>query len=108
MTETNTPYAVVLTTAGSEAQAMTIAQALVDRRLAGCVNIVHQVCSIYRFEGEVHRDDEQLLVIKTSAEKFPQVLSAIRELHSYENPEVVMLPIVDGSPAYLSWLGDCL
>jgi periplasmic divalent cation tolerance protein len=102
-------YAIVLTTAGSDEQAELIARALVDRRLAACVNIVNQTCSVYRWKGEVQRESEQLLLIKTSRERFEQVRAAIRELHSYEVPEVLMLaPLADGDADYLGWLGEQL
>ena len=101
-------YQVVLTTAGSDEQAETIARTLVERRLAACVNIVGQVCSVYRFKGKIEREGEQLLIIKTAARLFPQVRETIRELHSYEVPEVLALPIVGGDEDYLSWLGEAL
>jgi periplasmic divalent cation tolerance protein len=96
----------VLTTAGSEDEARKIAHALVDRRLAACVNIVPQVESIYRWQSKVESAREWLLVIKTTAEKFPAVRDAIRELHSYDLPECVAVEVADGSPAYLQWIAD--
>ena len=97
---------IVLSTAGSQDEARKIAHALVDRRLAACVNIVAPVESIYRWQGKVETAQEWLLVIKTIAEKFPQVRDVIRELHSYDLPECIMLPIDDGSPGYLEWIED--
>jgi periplasmic divalent cation tolerance protein len=96
----------VLTTAGSEDEARKIAHALVDRQLAACVNIVPQIESIYRWQGKVESAQEWLLLIKTTAEKFPAVRNAIRELHSYDLPECIALNIDDGSPAYLQWITD--
>lgn len=101
-------FVIVLTTAGSEEQASNLAQELVERRLAACVNIVSQVCSIYRFKGKVCRDEEKLLLVKTAAHLFPAVRAAIRELHSYELPEVVMLPLGGADPDILEWLASCL
>lgn len=101
-------YALVFTTAGSEEQASTLAQELVERRLAACVNIVTQVCSIYRWKGQVSQDEEKLLVIKTSIRLFPEVRKAIRALHSYEMPEIVMVPIEDADPEIVTWLGESL
>ena len=101
-------YQLILTTAGSDEQAEAIARALVERRLAACVNIVGQVCSIYRFKGKIEREGEQLLVIKSAARLFPKVRDAIRELHSYEVPEVLAIPIQAGDEAYLAWLGESL
>ena len=104
MTEDGSPFAIVLTTAGSDDEASRIAAALVERRLAACVNVVPGVVSHYRWKGKICRDEERLLLIKTSARLFPEVKHAIRELHSYELPEAVMLRIADGDPEYLAWL----
>ncbi len=80
---------IVLTTAGTKEEAHKIARALVERQLAACVNIVPQVESVYRWEGEVEEATEWLLLIKTTAAGFARVREAIRELHSYELPECV-------------------
>jgi periplasmic divalent cation tolerance protein len=97
---------IVLTTAGSEDEARKIAQHLVERRLAACVNIVPHIESIYRWQGKVESSREWLLVIKTTAEQFARVRDAIRELHSYDLPECIAVAIEDGSPEYLRWLAD--
>jgi periplasmic divalent cation tolerance protein len=97
---------IVLTTTGSQDEARKIARALVERHLAACVNIVAPVESVYRWQGKVESAQEWLLIIKTSAERSAQVRDAIRELHSYELPECIMLAIEDGSPAYLKWIED--
>ncbi len=97
---------VVLSTAGSHEQARTLAQALVTRRLAACVNIVGPLESIYRWKGNVETDQEFLLIIKSTEQQFPAVRAAIRELHSYELPECIELPIEDGLPEYLDWIGE--
>jgi len=97
-------FHLALTTAGSNEQADTLARALVERRLAACVNIVRGVCSVYRWKGDVTREEEQLLLIKTSERLLPEVRRTIRELHTYEVPEFVALPIRDGDPDYLAWL----
>jgi periplasmic divalent cation tolerance protein len=101
-------HAVVLTTAGSEAEASRIAQALVERRLAACVNVVPGVASTYRWQGAVRTDPEWLLVVKTRRDRFEEVRAAIRELHSYELPEVVMLGVEEGDAAYLAWIDACI
>lgn len=101
-----TDLRIVLSTAGSAEEARKIANQLVERRLAACVNIVPQIESIYRWQGKVESAQEWLLLIKTTAEKFPAVRDTIRELHSYELPECVLLGIEDGSPDYLQWLSD--
>jgi periplasmic divalent cation tolerance protein len=97
---------IVLTTAGSEEEARKIARALVDRRAAACVNIVPQVTSIYRWQGNVEEAREWLLIVKTTAAAFGQVRGAITELHSYDIPECICLTIEDGSPAYLQWIAE--
>jgi periplasmic divalent cation tolerance protein len=95
---------IVLTTAGSADEARKIADALVDRRLAACVNIVPQVESVYRWQGKVERASEWLLIIKTHADVFEDVCSAIKSLHSYELPECIMLEIGQGDQEYLDWI----
>jgi periplasmic divalent cation tolerance protein len=99
---------IVLSTAGSEEEARKIARHLVEHQLAACVNIVPQIESIYRWEGKVESSREWLLIVKTTAEKFPAVLDAIRELHSYELPECITINIEDGSPEYIDWLANSL
>jgi len=96
--------AVVLCTAGSEVEASRIASTLVEMRLAACVNVVSGVNSTYRWKGAVRTDPEWLLVVKTRRDRFEEVRVAIGELHSYELPEIVMLDIADGDPAYLAWI----
>jgi periplasmic divalent cation tolerance protein len=99
---------IVLTTAGSEEEAQKIARHLVEKQLAACVNIVPRITSIYRWQGKVESSGEWLLLIKTTAERFPAVRDAIRELHSYELPECVAINVEDGSAEYLQWIGDSM
>ena len=101
-------HGVVLCTAGSEEEARTIGRALVNRRLAACVNVIPGVRSIYRWEGNVHDDPEWLLVVKTRRDRFDQVRDAIRGLHSYEQPEIVLLDIAGGDAGYLRWIDESL
>lgn len=96
----------VLTTAGSKDEARKIGRALVERLLAACVNIVPQVGSIYRWEGEIEEAEEWLLIVKTTRAAFDRVRSAILELHSYDLPECICVSIEDGSLEYLSWIGQ--
>jgi periplasmic divalent cation tolerance protein len=96
----------VLSTAGSQEQARKIARALVERRLAACVNVVPQAESIYRWQGKVESAEEWLLLIKTTAQKFPAVRDAIAELHTYDLPECIAVKIEEGSVAYLKWLAE--
>jgi periplasmic divalent cation tolerance protein len=96
----------VLSTASSEAEARRIAEALVDRRLAACVNLVPRIQSVYRWQGKVEQAEECLLVIKTVKAREEEVRSAIQELHSYELPECISISIGSGSPEYLKWIED--
>jgi periplasmic divalent cation tolerance protein len=97
---------VVLTTCGSDADAQTLAQLLVERRLAACVNAVRGVTSTYRWQGRVQQDQETLLIIKTTPARFAALETAIREHSKYELPEVLALPVQAGSAAYLDWLRE--
>jgi periplasmic divalent cation tolerance protein len=96
----------VLTTVARAEDAERIAEALVEKRLAACVNVLPGVRSIYRWKGALERDEERLLVVKTRAERFEALREAILALHPYEVPEVVAVPIEAGSPAYLRWLDE--
>jgi periplasmic divalent cation tolerance protein len=96
----------VQTTAGSVEEAERIAAALVERRLAACVQTIGPIASRYRWRGEVEAAEEWLLLAKTAAARYGDVEAAIRELHSYEEPEIVAVPIVAGSSGYLAWLGQ--
>jgi periplasmic divalent cation tolerance protein len=95
---------IVLTTAGSAEEARKLADALVDRRLAACVNIVSQIESVYRWQGKVERAGEWLLIIKTQATAFEGVRATIKALHSYEMPECIMLHVSEGDQEYLDWI----
>jgi periplasmic divalent cation tolerance protein len=96
----------VLTTAGSVDEARRIAEGLVDRKLAACVNIVPKVVSIYRWKGKVEEAEEWLLWIKTTEAAYPRVRDAIKEMHSYEVPECMSLVADDGCPAYMKWIDE--
>jgi periplasmic divalent cation tolerance protein len=95
---------IIFTTAGSQEEASKIAHALVERRLAACVNIVQRIESVYRWQGKVETAEEWLLLIKTQAELFERVRDAVKELHSYDLPECVMLEVTAGSQQYLNWI----
>jgi periplasmic divalent cation tolerance protein len=96
-------YCVVTTTTDRESVAEKIAQALLDRRLAACVQ-VHPVNSRYVWKGAIERADEWSLSIKARAADFDEVAAAIRALHTYETPEIIALPILAGDAAYMEWL----
>ena len=99
-------FVIVLTTLPAEGDAEGFASQLVEERLAACVNVLPAMRSVYRWKGSVERADERQLVIKTTAERVSALESRLKELHPYEVPEFVVLPIIAGSPAYLSFLSS--
>lgn len=97
---------VVLSTVARPEDAERIAHALVERRLAACVNVVPGLVSVYRWKGAVERGAEVLLVVKTRTERLPALREVLVDLHPYEVPELVALPVEDGHPPYLAWLDE--
>jgi periplasmic divalent cation tolerance protein len=97
-------YLQVLTTAGSEAEAERISAVLLERRLAACVQVIGPISSRYRWQDGIEQAREWMCVAKTSAARYGELEAAIRELHSYDEPEVVATPIVAGSKGYLDWI----
>ncbi|MBM4467702.1 MAG: divalent-cation tolerance protein CutA [Chloroflexi bacterium] len=97
-------HVVILITVGSFGEADKIAQALVERMLAACVNIIPSITSVYRWQDEVQRDSEVLLMAKSRRDVFEHLASCVQELHSYETPEIIALPIAAGDADYLRWL----
>lgn len=97
-------HAVVLITASSAEEGARIARALVEERLAACVNVVPQVRSFYRWQGKLEDDSEALLIAKTRRALAERIAVRVRELHSYTLPETIALPIAAGSERYLAWL----
>jgi periplasmic divalent cation tolerance protein len=97
---------IVLTTAGSAEEASKLSRSMVERGLAACVNVVPQIHSVYRWQGQVEEATEWLLIIKTQASAFERLREAIRELHSYDLPECIMLEIAAGSTPYLNWIKE--
>ncbi|HWM91424.1 MAG TPA: divalent-cation tolerance protein CutA [Thermoanaerobaculia bacterium] len=95
---------VVVTTVGTEEQAYQIARELVARRQAACVNVLPGVRSIYRWKGKICKDGELLLVVKTLEEEFDAVSETIRELHSYELPEILSFNVSQGEENFLAWI----
>ena len=95
---------IVLTTCSSEAEASEIALYLVEQRLAACVNILPRAQSIYRWKEKIEESTECLMVIKSRRDLFTSLRHQIQKLHSYEVPEVIAVPVVDGSETYLGWL----
>jgi periplasmic divalent cation tolerance protein len=93
-------------TAANREEANQIAELLVSARLAACVQILPEIESVYRWQGEVKREKEILLLAKTVAARFDELESKVRALHSYETPEIIALPITAASEPYLKWLLD--
>ena len=103
-----TDHVQVLTTVGSEEDAERISVALVERRLAACVQTLGPIASRYRWQGAVETAREWQCLAKTEASRYPEVESAIRELHPYDEPEILATPIVAGSAGYLAWVSESL
>jgi periplasmic divalent cation tolerance protein len=101
-------YILVLCTCPSLNEADAVATALIEERLAACVNRLPGIKSLYRWEGRVTHDDEILLLIKTSADLFDRLEKTIKTLHPYETPEIIAVPIVAGSAEYLRWIGESI
>lgn len=99
-----TPAIVVLVTVGSEQEAETIATALLEERLAACVNVTSPVRSLYRWEGRIADDREWQMVIKTQARLFEALATRVRALHSYDLPEIIALPVLAGTTDYVDWI----
>jgi len=94
----------VYMTAGSLEEARTIGRALVEQKLAACVNIIENMNSLYLWEGEVQDDREAVMIAKTVGSRVPQLVEAVRALHSYECPCIVSLPVAGGNQAFLDWI----
>lgn len=99
-----TDFVVVLITAPNEDAAATIANELVASRLAACVNIIRNIRSIYRWQGNIEDEGEVLMIAKTKKEHFHALEKRVRELHPYTVPEIIAIPIIEGSAEYLQWL----
>jgi periplasmic divalent cation tolerance protein len=99
-------YVIALTTLPADADAGEFGRTLVDERLAACVNLLPVMESIYRWEGKIEFEAERQLIIKTTSDKVSDLWDRVRELHPYEVPEFVVIPIVDGNEAYLKWIRD--
>jgi len=97
---------IVLVTCGSEEEALKIANTLVEDHLGAYVNLVSPIRSIYRWEGKIWDEKEWLLVIKTQKQRFGEVEKKVKSLHSYSVPEIISLPIIEGSSSYLNWIKE--
>ena len=101
-----TEFIIVLITVSKEDEAVRIAQELVDSRLAACVNMVKGIRSIYRWKGKREDEEEVLMVVKTRQDLFDGLKKRVKELHSYSVPEIIALPVMEGSEEYLKWLSE--
>lgn len=101
-------YIQVQATAGSEEEAERLSEALLERRLAACVQVIGPISSRYRWQGRVEHEREWQCLVKTEAARYREVEAAIRELHSYEEPEIIATPVLEGSAGYLEWISDSL
>jgi len=99
-------YVQVLTTAGSEEEAESIASALLEQKLAACVQVAGPIASRYRWQGGLERAQEWQCAAKTEAALYDQVEAAIRAVHSYEEPEIIAIPVLAGSAGYLAWVSE--
>ncbi len=101
-----TEFIIVIITAPKEDEAARIAQDIVASRLAACVNIVKDIRSIYRWKGKIEDEGEVLMIVKTRLDLFGELKKRVKELHSYSVPEIIAVPLVEGSEEYLSWLKE--
>lgn len=104
--EDEVKYVVILVTAASPAEGGQIARALVEDGLAACVNLIEGIASVFMWKGKVEEARECQLLIKTRTALLPDVIARVKELHSYDVPEIIALPIVDGNPSYLAWIDE--
>jgi periplasmic divalent cation tolerance protein len=108
MPETAPPARIVLTTTANREEAAELGRALVEERLAACATLIPAAHSIYRWQGEVESSTETLLLIKTGAAQIPALEARLRELHSYQTPEFLVLKVDGASQSYLDWLQESL
>lgn len=99
---------IVFSTCANRDEARKIARAIVEERLAACVQLLGPIQSVYRWQGAVDESEETLLLFKTTQARFPPLEKRIAELHSYDTPEIIAVPVVSGSEKYLAWLHDTL
>jgi periplasmic divalent cation tolerance protein len=108
MTDSPTSIRLALTTASNPGAASRLARSLVEERLAACVTVLPGATSIYRWKGQVEVADEVVLLLKTTEEQLPELEKRLKELHSYETPEFLVLKVEGGSEEYLSWLASAV
>jgi periplasmic divalent cation tolerance protein len=99
-------YALVYITTSSKEESEKIANKLVEGKLAACINIVPSIESIYLWKGEIEEDEESLLIAKTKAKNIDKIIKKVKEIHSYETPAILAIPIIEGSKDYLDYLDN--
>ena len=99
-------YIVIYITTGSINEAKKIGRTLVEEKLVACSNIISPIRSIYSWQGEICDDKEALMVLKTRKTLFKQIVNRVEDLHSYDVPEIIAMPIIEGSTKYLSWINE--
>ena len=102
------PFLLGMTTTGKEEDAVRLAKELVERRLVACANVLPKIRSFYHWKNKLCDDSEWLIFMKTKEEKVELIKTALKELHSYEEPELIFIPISSGSETYLKWISDSL
>lgn len=100
--------ALVYVTASNEEEAINIGETIVNERLAACSNIISHMKSIYWWEGNIEKDNESILILKTLEENFVPIINRIKEIHSYENPCIIALPVLNISDSYLEWVKEAI
>ena len=101
-------FAIILTTASAVEEGQSIANTLVEKQLAACVNIIPNISSVYRWEGQIQSESEVLLLIKTTKYLEAKVYREVQKVHSYDTPEFITLPITNGSEEYLDWMTNAV
>ena len=102
------PYIIILVTVANKQEAEKIAQQLLRAKLIACANIIDSISSIFRWSGQIEKAEECLVLMKSSMEMFEEIAETVKELHSYDVPEILALHLVDGSKAYFEWIDSCL
>ena len=101
-------FAIILTTASAVEEGQSIANTLVEKQLAACVNIIPKISSVYHWEGQIQSESEVLLLIKTTKDLESEVYQEVQNVHSYDTPELITLPITNGSETYLDWITNAV
>ena len=102
------PYIIIIVTTAGREEAETIVQRLLEARLIACANIIGPVSSHFHWSGKMEKAEEYLILMKSRKDLFEKLSETVKALHSYEVPEILALPVVEGSKAYMDWLGSCL